>query len=83
MSNAALSTTALLTTSEAARFLGIKPQTMRAWRLTGRGPAYVRLGTGKFARAAYSEAELARFISARTFTSTTDETTKGAASPAA
>lgn len=80
---ARMSNAALLTTSAAAKLLGIKPQTMRAWRLTGRGPAYVRLGTGKFARAAYSEAELARFISARTFSSTADETTRTAASSAA
>lgn len=78
-----MSTVALLTTSAAAKFLSIKPQTLRAWRLSGRGPAYVRLGTGKFARAAYSPDELARWIAARSFTSTTDETTRGSASTAA
>lgn len=74
----------LLTTAEAAKFLNIKPQTLRTWRLrSSRGPAYIRLGTGKFARAAYAEDELARWLAARTFTSTTDETTRTAASPAA
>jgi hypothetical protein len=73
----------LLTTADAARYLGIRPQTLRTWRLSGRGPAYVRLGTGKFARAAYAEDELERWISARSFTSTSDETTKAAAGSAA
>ena len=73
----------LLTTSEAARILGIKPQTLRAWRLIGRSPAYVRLGSGKFARACYTRGELERWIAARTFTSTSDETQKKAAGTAA
>jgi len=73
----------LLTTSEAAKFLSVRAQTLRVWRSTGRGPSYVRLGTGKFARAAYSPSELRRWVDARSFTSTSDETTKGAAGSAA
>ena len=33
-----------LTETEAARRLGLKVPTLRAWRSQGRGPAYVRLG---------------------------------------
>jgi len=29
---------------EAARFLGLAPQTLRNWRTNRRGPKYVRLG---------------------------------------
>lgn len=63
----------LLTTSEAARMLGVQPQTVRTWRLTGKGPSYIRLGAGKFARAVYDPDEIARWLSARTFTSTANE----------
>lgn len=73
----------LLTTSEAAKVLGVQAQTLRVWRLSGKGPAYVRLGSGKFARACYSPLALDRWIADRTFTSTSDETTKRAAGTAA
>lgn len=73
----------LLTTSEAARTLGIQAQTLRLWRVSGKGPAYVRLGSGKFARACYRREDLERWIADRTFTSTSDETTKRAAGTAA
>lgn len=33
-----------LTTDELASRIRVKPQTLRAWRVTGRGPAYYRLG---------------------------------------
>ena len=75
--------TPLLTTKGAADYLGQKPQTLRTWRTSGRGPRYVRLGTGKFARAAYEMAELDRWIAARTFSSTSDETVKSNAASAA
>lgn len=78
-----MSATALLTTSDAAKVLGIRAQTLRTWRLSGRGPAYVRLGSGKFARACYTREELERWIAARTFTSTAHETTSKAAGNAA
>ena len=73
----------LLTTSEAAKALGVQAQTLRLWRLSGKGPAYVRLGSGKFARACYKPEELERWIAARTFTSTAHETTSKAAGSAA
>lgn len=78
-----MSTTQLLTTSEAAKVLGVQAQTMRAWRLSGRGPAYVRLGAGKFARACYTREEIDRWIAARTFTSTANESQSKAAGSAA
>jgi hypothetical protein len=33
-----------MTTIEAAGFLGVQPQTLRYWRMKGRGPAYERDG---------------------------------------
>ena len=35
---------ALLTTGEVARLLAVKPQTIRAWRLKGQGPAFIKQG---------------------------------------
>ncbi len=34
----------LLTTKQAASFLGIKPQTLALWRTTGTSPTYVKYG---------------------------------------
>jgi hypothetical protein len=34
----------LLTVDQAASRIGVSPWTMRKWRLTGRGPKFVRLG---------------------------------------
>ena len=34
----------LLTTKEAAKFLGLKPNTLAKWRVAGAGPMYVALG---------------------------------------
>lgn len=73
----------LLTTSEAAKLLGVQDQTLRVWRLTGKGPSYVRLGSGRFARASYTHEAIASWITARTFSSTSDETQKKVAGTAA
>ena len=35
---------AMISTAEAARRLGIKPHTLRVWRMNGRGPRFVRYG---------------------------------------
>ncbi len=34
----------MLTPAETARILGVKRQTLSAWRLYGRGPRFVRVG---------------------------------------
>lgn len=34
----------LLNTVDAARFLGLHPDTLRLWRKQGRGPSFVKLG---------------------------------------
>lgn len=73
----------LLTTSQAAKLLGVQAQTLRVWRLSGKGPSYVRLGSGRFARACYSIEELRRWIAAHTFSSTAHETQNKVAGTAA
>jgi len=70
---------ALLGAAAAAEHLGVKPQTLRAWRLRGGGPAYVRL-SGPTGRVAYRLADLDAWIAARTFTSTAAESAARATS---
>ena len=47
--------------TEAAKFLGLSPQTLRNWRHTCRGPAYVKAGRA----VRYDEADLRGFLQAR------------------
>ena len=57
---------ALLDTHQAARMLSLSAGTLRKWRLTGRGPAFVRLGRA----VKYRHSALESFVARRTFTST-------------
>jgi predicted DNA-binding transcriptional regulator AlpA len=63
----------MLTSPQAAGFLGISPQTLRKWRCDGTGPRFVRLGTGRRSRAAYRLEDLQAWLEARSFTSTAEE----------
>jgi predicted DNA-binding transcriptional regulator AlpA len=76
---AELSPNQMLTTEQAAAFLGLKPQTLRKWRLHGSGPPYVRLGSGTAARAAYRHTDVEAWVSARHFSHTSAETAGKAA----
>ncbi len=62
----------LLSSSHAAALLGIQPQTLRKWRVTGRGPAFVRFG-GPMGRAAYRRATVTEWIATHEFPSTSAE----------
>jgi hypothetical protein len=64
----------LFHTAKAAAYLGLRPQTMRAWRLKGVGPSYTRLGKALTGRVAYDQADLDAYLSARKFRSTSQET---------
>jgi len=64
---------ALISSTQAARVLGVKPQTLAVWRLRGRGPKFVRFG-GPKGRVSYSKTALQEWIAARTYSSTSEET---------
>lgn len=49
---------------EAATFLTLAPQTLRGWRSEGRGPSFIRLGTGKRTSIRYDRCDLQSFIEA-------------------
>jgi len=52
-------------------FLGIHPDTLRAWRVLGKGPKYIKQG----GRVYYRETDIKAYRdSLNTFRSTTDET---------
>jgi len=68
--------TELLTGPETARLLKVQPQTLRAWRTRGGGPAYVRLG-GPRGRVRYALQDVHAFLAARTHSSTSAEVASG------
>lgn len=68
----------LLSSPEAAAYLGLRDQTLRKKRMTGDGPRYIRLG-GRRGKVCYSEQELENWLNARTFASTSEETVTAAA----
>ena len=67
-----LSQLELLTTGEAAHELRLKPQSLRALRLRGGGPTYVRIG-GPRGRAYYALEDLRSWVLKRKFRSTAEE----------
>ena len=56
----------ILLTKDASIRLGVASQTMRGWRQTGRGPAFICLSVN---RIGYEVEELDRFVAARRFQS--------------
>jgi predicted DNA-binding transcriptional regulator AlpA len=65
-----------LTTQQLARLLHRKEQTIRAWRLRGHGPRYVRLGEGLKAPVVYRWCDVEEWLEARTFRHTAEEVGK-------
>jgi len=65
----------LLSTQEAAQILGLKPQTLRRWRIRGEGIPFVRLARN---RAAYDPEKIRSWAETRTFQSTAEESTRAA-----
>jgi excisionase family DNA binding protein len=57
-----LPSSGLVTREQAAEYLGLRPQTLSVWAMTGRNLPYVKLGH----RVRYKLADLDRFISDRT-----------------
>jgi excisionase family DNA binding protein len=68
----------LLTVEEVAGLLRCSVSSLNKWRLTGRGPPFVRVGS----RVRYRAADLHTYIARRTVNSTSAEVRQLAASPA-
>jgi excisionase family DNA binding protein len=56
----------LIPTSEAADILGLQPNTLEKWRLSGEGPTFVRVGRS----IRYRRQDLAEWINGRRSSST-------------
>lgn len=52
----------LIDTNEAAGFLGVSPETMVNWRSQSKGPAYIKLLTGKLPRIRYRIIDLEQYM---------------------
>lgn len=57
-----LTTSKLLTNTEAATFLGLKPTTLEIWRTRGKGPKFVKLGHSKQSPIRYLESEIIAWL---------------------
>ena len=70
--------TVILTGPQAAKLLGVREQTLRAWRVRGTGPAFIRYG-GPKGRVRYAQEALDEWLAHRTFESTSQEVARGGA----
>jgi predicted DNA-binding transcriptional regulator AlpA len=59
---------ALLDTKQASALFGLSESTLRKWRLSGQGPAFVRLGRA----VKYRQADIDQFLDERLFHSTAE-----------
>lgn len=57
----------LMTTPAVAQWTGLSEVTLRRWRISGEGPAFVRLGRA----VRYRREDIAAFVERRTYSSTT------------
>lgn len=55
-------TSSMLTTEQAAQFVGVKPDTLDQWRYRGRGPSYAKVGGA----IRYKYGDLMKWIAERT-----------------
>jgi hypothetical protein len=62
-------TSKLVTTSQAAEILGIKPNTLEGWRIRGEGPPFLKIGR----LVKYDETDLIDYIKRQTRHSTSEE----------
>jgi hypothetical protein len=60
----------LVSSNEAAAMLGLKPISLRIWRLKGKGPRFYKLHSSKQAPVHYSRAEIQSWLAERAFAST-------------
>lgn len=67
----------LVSSKDAAKMIGIKPQTLRLWRYAGRGPRFVRLGENRYCQTAYRVSDIEAWIEAHSYSTTAEETVKG------
>lgn len=65
----------LFDTNDVAAYTGLSPVTLRKWRITGRGPRFVRLGRA----VRYRKTAVDAFVSTREYANTTEADTAATA----
>jgi hypothetical protein len=68
--NIAIDLDDLLTNEQAAALLGIKPTTLEIWRIRGKSPPFLKLGTSKQAPIRYQRSVIVKWLAERSFSST-------------
>ena len=61
---------AYLTTSEAGGLLRLSPRTLERMRVSGNGPAYLKVGPGKRAKVLYKSSDVLSWLTSFSFQST-------------
>lgn len=56
----------VLSTKEAAEYLGLSVNTLAGWRYLNQGPTYQRLGTSRRAKVRYRRADIDAWLGANT-----------------
>lgn len=69
----------LLREATAAEILTVTIKTLQAWRVSGKGPRFVKLGDGLRSPVRYRRSELARFLTECERGSTADHCSRSAA----
>lgn len=62
----------LLTTVVVAAYLGCKKNTLEIYRLTGKGPPFIKIGDGKQAPVRYRRSDVEAWLAQRSFRSTSE-----------
>ena len=62
----------LLTSREAAAYLGVAPETLDNWRCQGRGPAFIKTTPSSRGKVLYRSSDITAWQDANIYNSTTD-----------
>lgn len=65
MTHAAIDPDAFYTTDDPALLIIAKPATMRRWRYDGRGPRFIKKGTGRRAEVVYKGSDILAWLEAQ------------------
>ena len=71
-------TTKLLKSDKVADMIGISHQTLRAWRCSGKGPRFIKLGPTKQDGVGYDPNDIQTWLEDRKVASTSEATVKHA-----
>ncbi len=70
-----------LRNAEVAALIGIKPITLKIWRVKGKGPKFVKLGDTKQSGVVYDEEDVLAWLARRKFRSTSAYAAQALAPP--